>query len=63
MSVVTLGSGKDAAPWDTPAPKAQHHHHLSGAQKGSAKRWAHAHGMPYPSLVANMHAMHAGKKH
>ena len=51
------------APWDKPDPNNGHEHHMSSKQKSSAKSWAHAHGMPYPSLVANMHAMgHHGKK-
>jgi hypothetical protein len=47
---------KAKAPWQHPAPEGGKHHHLSSAQKGGAKRWAGAHGLPYPSLVANLHA-------
>jgi hypothetical protein len=47
--------------WETKNP-VKKHHQLSSKQKGSAKAWAKSHNIPYPSLVANMHAMKAKKK-
>ena len=41
--------------WEKPDPHKKHHH-LTGVQKTRAKQWAKSHHVPYPSLVANMHA-------
>lgn len=35
---------------------------MKPAQKAAAKRFAEKTGTPYPSLVANLHGMKAGKK-
>ena len=58
------GSSTAEAPWDKPNPKpAAKAHHLTPAQKASAKRAAKKAGRPYPNLVDNMHAAagHKGK--
>ena len=47
--------------WKKPDPKV-HHAHLTDAQEAAAKRWAASHHVPYPSLVANMHACKMKKK-
>lgn len=47
------------APWDRKNPKAktgEATHHLTPAEKASAKRAAKKAGRPYPNLVDNMHA-------
>jgi hypothetical protein len=58
---INVGSAKKNEPWNHPDPDGGHHHHLNGAQKSNAKRWAAAHNVPYPSLIANMHAAKAAK--
>lgn len=51
------------APWERDNPKdepGQAHHHLTPAEKATAKRHAKAAGRPYPNLVDNMRV--TGKK-
>ena len=53
------------APWDRPNPKEEKGeaaHHLTPAQKASAKRSAKKAGRPYPNLVDNMQAAQKGAK-
>ena len=53
------------APWDRPDPKAKKGepaHHLTPAQKVSAKRSAKKAGRPYPNLADNMHAAQKSAK-
>jgi hypothetical protein len=49
-------------PWEKPDPKKHSTHHLTKKQENGAKRWAARHHVPYPSLVANMHACKKKKK-
>ncbi|MEO7337795.1 MAG: hypothetical protein ABIV63_14550 [Caldimonas sp.] len=53
------------APWDRPNPKEKEGkpvHHLTDAEKASAKRSAKKAGRPYPNLVDNMQAAKKAKK-
>lgn len=53
------------APWDRPNPKdtkGEPAHHLTPAEKASAKRSAKKAGRPYPNLVDNMQAAKKGAK-
>lgn len=57
-------SASEQPPWDKENPKhetGEKAHHLSPAEKASAKRSAKAAGRPYPNLVDNMRA--ASKQH
>jgi hypothetical protein len=51
-----MGSARPE-PWKSPDPNKKKHHHMSSKQKSSAKQWAAKHHVPYPSWVANAHAM------
>lgn len=51
-------------PWDKPNPKhktGEATHHLTPAQKASAKKSAAKAGRPYPNLVDNMQAAKKSK--